>query len=285
MNWSSKIISTGRDGLNRSRLRRSWSQDRSPCGPDITIRPCSRLGATPRRRTICRRRGWTDPTSGRGLDGFRMQRLTPHPPVPGSAVSENFLLAWKSAENNGIHYAIFDSLHWSAVSLVPDAHRSHSPALAHFDNLIHLVWRGPSDHNVYHATFDGVNWSLPRQIPEIATTSQPALATYGGVSSWPGEAWTQGSIGRSSPRTSAHGCQLFVSPHSRAVQARRCSSLRGGYIWFGRGSETTIRSIWPTMMATSGGLSTRCRVWRVAARLRWPSSIPRTKTIFRNLAW
>ena len=103
--------------------------------------------------------------------------------------SSNFQLAWKSAQDNAIRYAIFDSLHWSAVSLVPTAHSSHSPALANFDNLMHLVWRGvASDHNIYHATFDGVNWSAPQQIPQIATTSQPALATYAGrlVLAWRG---------------------------------------------------------------------------------------------------
>ena len=121
-------------------------------------------------------------------------------PVPGAtsdaapagarmANAADFLLAWKSALDNGVRYAIFDSLHWSAVSIVPNAHTSHSPALALFGNLIHLVWRGLSgDHNIYHSTFDGVNWSTPQQIPQVATTSQPALTTYEGrlVLAWRG---------------------------------------------------------------------------------------------------
>lgn len=105
------------------------------------------------------------------------------------ATSGDFLLAWKSAEDNGVRYATFDSMHWSAVSPVPNAHTSHGPALARFENMMHLVWKGvPGDHNIYHATFDGLNWSVPQQIPQIATTSQPALTTYGGrlVLAWRG---------------------------------------------------------------------------------------------------
>jgi hypothetical protein len=91
----------------------------------------------------------------------------------------NFLLAWKSAGGTAIHCAVFDSLNWTSTSIIPNVHTSHSPALARFDNKMHLVWKGiPGDHNIYHATFDGVNWSAPQQIPLIGTTSQPALATY-----------------------------------------------------------------------------------------------------------
>ncbi len=92
-----------------------------------------------------------------------------------------FLLAWKAAGGAGISCAVFDSLHWAAASVVPGAQTSHSPALARFDNKMHLVWRGPSgDHAVYHATYDGVTWSAPQAIAGAATTSQPALAPYGG---------------------------------------------------------------------------------------------------------
>lgn len=111
--------------------------------------------------------------------------------VPGAAsdaaptgapmtMSSQFLLAWKSADT-AIHYAVFNSLNWSAASIIPNAHTDHSPAVARFDNRIHLVFKGVAgDYNIYHAKFDGVNWSAPQQIPQIATTSQPALTTYGG---------------------------------------------------------------------------------------------------------
>lgn len=93
----------------------------------------------------------------------------------------HFLLVWKAAGDTGLHCAVFDSLHWAAASVVPNAHTSHSPALARFDNKMHLVWKGPSgDHNVYHASYDGVSWSAVHPISGVATTSQPALATYGG---------------------------------------------------------------------------------------------------------
>src|SRR5262249_1935170 len=93
----------------------------------------------------------------------------------------HFLLAWKAAGGTSIHCPVFHSLHWAAASVVPDTHTSHSPALARFDNKMHLVWKGPSgDHKVYHATYDGVTWSAVKVISGVATTSQPALATYGG---------------------------------------------------------------------------------------------------------
>jgi hypothetical protein len=102
----------------------------------------------------------------------------------------HFLLAWKGAGTTAIHYALFDSLHWAAPSIVPDAATSHAPAVARFGNQIHLVWKGaPGDHGIHHAVYDGVSWSAPQLLPGFATTSQPALATYGDrlVMAWKGK--------------------------------------------------------------------------------------------------
>ena len=106
--------------------------------------------------------------------------------APGGAYMStpfaNLLLGWKSdGADNALHYAIFDSLHWGAAGIVAGAYSSHGPALATFENKVHLVWKGiPGDHNVFHATYDGTNWSAPQQIPGITSTSQPALTTYAG---------------------------------------------------------------------------------------------------------
>jgi len=113
-------------------------------------------------------------------------------PVPGATsdaapagaamtTSSNFMLVWKTAGGTGLQVAIFDSLHWGPTAVVPNAHTSHSPALALFDNRMHLVWKGVSgDDRLYHAMNTGGAWSSPQQIPGATTTSQPALATYDG---------------------------------------------------------------------------------------------------------
>jgi hypothetical protein len=96
--------------------------------------------------------------------------------------TSDFMLIWKAVGGSGLHAAIFDSLHWGPSSIVTNAQTSHPPALALFDNKMHLVWKGPvGDHNVYHATYAGGAWSVAQPVPGVATTSQPALVVYGGA--------------------------------------------------------------------------------------------------------
>jgi len=95
--------------------------------------------------------------------------------------TSDFMLIWKALGGSGLNAAIFDSVHWGPLSIVTNAQTSHPPALARFDNTMHLVWKGPAgDHNVYHTTYTSGTWSIVQPIPGVATTSQPALTVYDG---------------------------------------------------------------------------------------------------------
>ncbi|MGW4248559.1 hypothetical protein [Nocardia sp. NPDC004722] len=70
---------------------------------------------------------------------------------------------------------------WTSQATVPDATSPRGPALAVFQENLHLAWRAEdsSDSIWLSSTPDGQSWSVPWNIPNVATSEHPTLTAAG----------------------------------------------------------------------------------------------------------
>ncbi len=69
---------------------------------------------------------------------------------------------------------------WTPNVTIPDQQSKASPALAAFNDRLHMVHLGNSSNDIWHSTFDGTSWSPNVTIPDQQSKASPALAAFAG---------------------------------------------------------------------------------------------------------
>jgi Astacin (Peptidase family M12A) len=89
----------------------------------------------------------------------------------GGATGPSDPNAWKKLTQldiDGLNH-LYDTIPgWSRQQQVPGVGTTDSPALAAFQNQLHLAWKGGgTDRHIWWSRFDGSKWSAQEQVPEV----------------------------------------------------------------------------------------------------------------------
>ncbi|MFI1066515.1 hypothetical protein [Streptomyces spororaveus] len=86
----------------------------------------------------------------------------------------------KGGRDNRLWHATYNGSSWTGDSALPGHETVSNPALAVYDNKLHLLHRGGNDTQLWHATYDGSPWSADRRLGAHESLEGPALAVYAG---------------------------------------------------------------------------------------------------------
>ena len=79
--------------------------------------------------------------------------------------------------DQGLYWATFDGMRWTAQAAIPGAGSDIGPSLAVSRDKLFALWKGvKGDEGLYWATFDGSNWSGQQRIAGVASSIGPAIA-------------------------------------------------------------------------------------------------------------
>jgi len=70
--------------------------------------------------------------------------------------------------------------YWSSDMPIPDHGSQAAPALAVFNDQLHMVSLSPRGKNLYHSYYNGILWSEEVRISKQSSQASPALAAYNG---------------------------------------------------------------------------------------------------------
>lgn len=85
-----------------------------------------------------------------------------------------------SGDHTALWWTVYqpDGNSWSEPRQIPNQWSSGSPAVAVFNNLVHMVYRDAQGAYMWHTSFDGNGWSTPRRMADNYTSVGAALAVF-----------------------------------------------------------------------------------------------------------
>jgi hypothetical protein len=83
--------------------------------------------------------------------------------------------------SKNLWHSWFDGIRWSENAPIEGQQSKAAPALATFEDQLHMVHLGESSNNIWHSRFDGSDWSPNVQVPRHSSKASPALAVYFGL--------------------------------------------------------------------------------------------------------
>jgi len=108
--------------------------------------------------------------------------------VTAAVLNDRLHLVYRYANNKGwlYHLSSTDGSNWSSVNKVENG-KTHdtsadTPALAVYQNKLHLVHRGENDERLWHtsSTDGGITWGTISHLPDHYSSQGPALAVFDG---------------------------------------------------------------------------------------------------------
>jgi hypothetical protein len=119
---------------------------------------------------------------------------------------------------------------WTRNQPISKQRSKASPALASFNNSLHMVHLGDSSNDIWHSEFDGESWTGNQRVPNQQSKASPAIAAFGGKlhmvhlgnssndiwhSTYDGERWTENrkvpnQRSKSAPALAAFGGKLHM---------------------------------------------------------------------------
>ncbi|MEU3991736.1 sialidase family protein [Streptomyces platensis] len=178
-----------------------------------------------------------DPSNGASdKEAFPFQQATTENPRLVEFRGNVVCLYRHSGSHTALWWTVYqpDGNSWSDPRQIPNQWSSASPAVAVFNNLVHLVYRDAHGADMWHTSFDGNSWSTPRRMANHYTSAGATLAVFdnrlycvyrgngsdgqlysttynssGSSGSWsPGQALSGGNYSGGEPALAVYGGQL-----------------------------------------------------------------------------